>query len=204
MAVSEEEAREHRAYLKHNQELCKLVGVVPRSNYIIDVPFKYIEDELKKYEDAYGLELNPDFQRGHVWTQDQQIKYIEAIVRGTVAPASRIITFNCSDWADNNTNEVIKDMVCIDGLQRLTALRVWMNDEFKIFEELGGVNKDFFDKTSLSFKALSNGLKFAILGMTSKEEILKYYLAFNDGGTVHEPKEIERVKQMLKGLQNEG
>lgn len=205
MAVSEQERKEHVEYLKRNDALCKLVGVVPRSNYIVDVPFKMVEYELKKYEDCYGLELIPDFQRGHIWSQDQQIKYIEATVKGTVAPSSRFITFNCSDWGDNNSDEVIKDMVCIDGLQRLTAVRRWMNDEFTIFNDLFeyGVSKEFFDRTSLSFNSLSNGIKIAILGMQTKEEILKYYLAFNDGGTVHSPEEIARVKQMLKELKNE-
>lgn len=205
MGVTEEEIKAHQEYLKYNDKICKLVGAVPRSNYIVDVPFKMVESELKKYQDCYGLELIPDFQRGHVWTEEQQIKYIEAIVKGTVAASSRIVTFNCSDWGDNNSDEVIKDMVCIDGLQRLTAVRRWMNDEFTIFNDLFeyGVSKEFFDRTSLTFNSLSNGLKFAILGMQTKEEILKYYLAFNDGGTVHSPEEIARVKQMLKDLENE-
>ena len=29
-----------------------------------------------------GLQLNPDFQRGHVWTEDQQVKFLEFILRG--------------------------------------------------------------------------------------------------------------------------
>lgn len=38
----------------------------------------YVENEIKEY----GLEMNPDFQRGHIWTEEQQSKYIEFILKG--------------------------------------------------------------------------------------------------------------------------
>ena len=38
---------------------------------------KFIEDEVSEM----GLQLNPDFQRGHVWTEEQQIAWIEYHLR---------------------------------------------------------------------------------------------------------------------------
>jgi len=38
------------------------------------------------------LQLNPDFQRGHVWIENQQIKYIEYILRG--GKTARVIYLN--------------------------------------------------------------------------------------------------------------
>lgn len=35
-------------------------------NYEIDVPLDFIKRQLKRFEEDYGLELNPDFQRGNV------------------------------------------------------------------------------------------------------------------------------------------
>ena len=29
-----------------------------------------------------GLQLNPEFQRGHVWTEEQQIAWVEYYLRG--------------------------------------------------------------------------------------------------------------------------
>ena len=47
--------------------------LMDKSSYEINVSFKQIERTLKEFEEDYGLELNPDFQRGHVWTEEQQI-----------------------------------------------------------------------------------------------------------------------------------
>ena len=42
-------------------------------NYPIMSLVKYIEEEVK----TMGLQLNPNFQRGHVWTEEQQIAWLE-------------------------------------------------------------------------------------------------------------------------------
>ena len=40
-------------------------------NYPIISLVRYIEEEVE----TMGLQLNPEFQRGHVWTEEQQIAY---------------------------------------------------------------------------------------------------------------------------------
>ena len=47
-------------------------------NYPIISLVKYIEEEVE----TMGLQLNPEFQRGHVWTEEQQIAWIEYHLRG--------------------------------------------------------------------------------------------------------------------------
>lgn len=51
-----------------------------RANYNVDVGFKYFSKTIQEYIDEQGLILNPDFQRGHVWTEEQQEKYIEYVL----------------------------------------------------------------------------------------------------------------------------
>lgn len=36
-----------------------------------------ILDKKGQITNKKGLVLNPDFQRGHVWTEEQQIKFVE-------------------------------------------------------------------------------------------------------------------------------
>ena len=45
-------------------------------NYQVNMPLRYIPDAIKKWQEDewYNLQLNPNFQRGHVWTEEQQIK----------------------------------------------------------------------------------------------------------------------------------
>lgn len=52
--------------------------------YNVDVPFDYIKLHLQRW-DKYGLQLDPDFQRAHVWTEEQQIKFVEYALRGGVS-----------------------------------------------------------------------------------------------------------------------
>lgn len=47
-------------------------------NYPLTSLVEYIEDEIK---DA-GLQLNPEFQRGHVWNEQQQVAWLEYHLRG--------------------------------------------------------------------------------------------------------------------------
>lgn len=42
-----------------------------------------------------SFELNPDFQRGHVWTDSQRTAYAEAFIR----KATGRILFNCPGWS---------------------------------------------------------------------------------------------------------
>ena len=205
--IDKEELIEHQKAVTYSEKICDFIGVVPKSNYGIDVSFNDLEYTLHNYTEMYGLNLIPDFQRGHVWTETHQIRFIEALLQGTVGDNGRLITFNCGDFSPNNrSSETVKDMVCVDGLQRLTSVRRWLNNEFRIFHDRvdGGVDKGFFDRTRLSFKSMTNGLRFQILGLDKKEDVLKYYLEFNDGGVVHSDAEISRVKKMLEELQNGG
>lgn len=43
--------------------------------YHVDIPVSGLDKTINNYKKDYGLELNPDFQRGYVWTKKQQVKY---------------------------------------------------------------------------------------------------------------------------------
>lgn len=51
------------------------------SNYKVNMDIRRIPDWIKENE-GYGLQLNPRFQRGHVWTEQQQIAWLEFFLRG--------------------------------------------------------------------------------------------------------------------------
>ena len=66
--------------------------------YEINIGFSYIEKALEDYVENYKLDLNPDFQRGHVWTEEQQTAYMEFLLKG--GKTSRVIYFNCPYYFD--------------------------------------------------------------------------------------------------------
>lgn len=91
----------------------------------------WIEENIKEY----NLQLNPDFQRGHVWTEEQQIAWLEFFLKG--GKSGNDVYFNDPFWMDWNMNNIkpdtYKDFVCVDGLQRLTSIQRFINNEIKVF-----------------------------------------------------------------------
>lgn len=190
-------------YIKKSKDISLLINAVPECRYGADVAFTDIEWQIERYAQSYGgFDENPDFQRGHVWTEEQQIKFVESLVRGTVGASGRIITLNCPDFQrDQIENSDLKGFVVVDGLQRLTATRRYMNNEFRIFNDCieGGCDYKYFDGSQYNFNSMP-GLRFNVFNYQMKYEVLDYYIAFNDGGTVHSNSEIERIKKMREEL----
>ena len=171
------------------QDIEQFIGI---GTYEVDVMLPYLNDMLKGYEKHYTVTLNPDFQRGHVWTKEQQIKYIEFFLQG--GKSARTIYFNCPAFGgvtgiDIDTNE----LVCVDGLQRMLALLSFTNDSLKVF---GHYYSEYEDKPRDS----TMKIKFNINCLRTKKEVLKWYLQLNTGGTPHSESEINRVQQMLNKL----
>lgn len=158
--------------------------------YEVTVSLAYLETLMEDYIKDYNLELNPDFQRGHVWTEEQQIAYVEFFLRGGVS--ARTIYLNCPYFTDYKVDKYDMDMVCVDGLQRLTALRKFLANELPVF---GHYLNDFEDKKALLRK---ESLRVNVNELKTRKEVLEWYIDFNNGGTVHSREEIDRVKKLLE------
>ncbi len=64
--------------------------------------------------------LDPDFQRAFVWTLEQQSRLIESVLMRIPLPV-----FYFAETKEGET-------IIVDGLQRITTFRRFMNDEFKL------------------------------------------------------------------------
>lgn len=159
-----------------------------RANYQVDYPLSYFEKWLKAEEEEAGLQLNPDFQRGHVWTEAQQIAYIEFLLRG--GKTGRDLYFNCPEFHHKNEVSNYTDYVCVDGLQRITAILRFLHSEIPAF---GTLYKDYED----SLRAVDDTVRIHINDLPTKEEVLRWYLEMNTGGTPHSADEINRVNSLL-------
>ncbi|MDH0436491.1 DUF262 domain-containing protein [Aeromonas caviae] len=184
------------SYEEKNAALDQLIRPLPNPRYTIDASFRYIEHQLNGYEQDWGgLNLEPDFQRGHVWTHEQRVAFIEGIFRGTVGESQRIIQFNVPHWDDeNHGGDLPNEIQIVDGLQRLTTVRMFMAGEIAIF---GGLKASDLDGSKYAVNRPSYRLQFAIHNFANRADLLRYYLAINSGGTPHSTSEIERVKGLL-------
>jgi len=136
---------------------------------------------------SYGskLQIDPDFQRGHVWTEQQQIAWLEFFFRG--GKTGRVIYLNHPGWMRDYDG----DFVLVDGKQRIEALRRFYANEIPIF---GSYFREFTDKSRHS---LIN-IRININTLKTRAEVLKWYIEMNAGGTPHTPEEIEKVRDLLK------
>ena len=159
-------------------------------NYRVDVPWSSVEDQLKSYErDAcvfrQTFEIDPDFQRGHVWDRTKQIRYVEYVLRKGVG--ARDIFFNSPGWMQQ---EVAGGrFVLVDGKQRLEAVRSFLRGEFPA---CGGFYSDFTDR--LPHEA---SFVFRINDLPDDAAVLRWYLDLNSGGVAHSQEELDRVATML-------
>lgn len=198
-----EQIAQRKAYQERSNLLATFINPVPQTDYHTDVELMDIEWRLESYTKNYNLDLNPDFQRGHVWTLDQQIAFIEAVVRNAVNTAGRTITLSCAEMGGNlkPDSDLKNTMLCIDGLQRLTALRDFVAGKFKIFQDnplpeyKGGMALDDFNNSSFSLKRKT--IRIQIFYFQYRRDVLKYYIALNSGGTAHPTSEINRVQALL-------
>lgn len=181
------------------QALYGIVRPMPDAAYTVDWQLSMLEQTLTDIEasmvDTGGVfELNPDFQRGHVWTDAQRTAYVEALIRKTIT--GRIL-FNCPGWTRSHgiAGDIKENTFqCIDGLQRLTAVRKFMAGEITVF---GGMLASDLKGSPFDPYRLNYRLQVGIYEFTSRADLLQFYLDLNNGGTVHAPQEIERVRGLL-------
>lgn len=157
-------------------------------NWECDFTPKDLVDFIEKEIEEQGLNMNPDFQRGHVWTEEQQISFIEFFLRG--GKTGRVIYLNNPKWNNNKNGGTYSDYVCVDGLQRYTAMKRFINNEIKVF---GSYYYEYEDNIRAT-----NTIKLNINDLTSRKEVLQWYLEFNAGGTPHSNSEIQKVKKLLE------
>lgn len=150
-----------------------------------DFPFRFVR-EIDRMIKEDGLQLNPDFQRGHVWTDDQQIAYIEFLLRG--GKTARVIYLNNPNWQIHKSDSYT-DFVCVDGLQRITAIKRFVNDEIPVF---GAYQSEYEDVPSIS-----TSMKINVNDLKTRREVLQWYIDFNAGGTIHTDVEIQKVRMLL-------
>lgn len=176
--------------------LNRIIKPLPNPRHTVDCPFIDLEWMLDGYQKNWGgLNLEPDFQRGHVWTKAQRIAFMEGIFRGTVGENQLRIQFNAPHWEDeHHGGDLPNEIQVVDGLQRLTTVRLFIAGELRIFD---GLQVGDLDESHYSTKKPCYRLLFAMHNFSRRADLLRYYLDINAGGTPHSASEIQRVRALL-------
>jgi hypothetical protein len=150
-----------------------------------DIPLQSLLKTLDKYRLEDNLQIRPDFQRGHEWNVSQQIQFCEFMLkRGLVPP----LLLNHPGWFTCFKGT----MQLVDGLQRLIAIELLMQNKLKVW---GHYLSEFED-----WESWVRGIRITIRihSLQTKAEVLRWYLQVNATGTPHSTEEIDRVKKLLE------
>ncbi|PCJ45264.1 MAG: hypothetical protein COA99_05210 [Moraxellaceae bacterium] len=108
--------------------------------------------------DTNRLELTPDFQRKFVWTHEHQEDFLDTILHGYPFPEIYV----CQ--GDTDTKKLRTSQKVIDGQQRLTTIRNYIENDFK--------------------KELKIVPAFDSLNEEQREDFLNYQIVVRDIGKV--------------------
>lgn len=157
-------------------------------SYRCSVDWSYLKESLGRWQDRKeglaALDLNPEFQRLHVWTDAQKTAYVEYILQG--GTSGREIYFNCNGWQSHYKGP----FVLVDGKQRIDAVLQFLNDNIKAF----GLKCSQFEGR-LPYTASFN---FNVNDLPTMKEVIQWYLEMNTGGTPHTKEEIAKAQALLE------
>ena len=114
---------------------------------------RWVEGVKSRFAETYDFDvylptIGENLQRGIVWTREQQIRFIEEIFdRNTVLPNVVV-----NEVADYDTMEKVSKV--IDGKQRLTAIKLFVEGEFPVFGDV------FYKDVSPMFWSAADRLVF--------------------------------------------
>jgi hypothetical protein len=174
---------------------------MPHAHRAIDLDWCDIEAYLSR-EAEVGFCLTPDYQRGRVWSEAQKIAYVEHVLLGgeTARDVMVVIVGRSEDDYVHGRNGAIslRGYSMLDGLQRVSAVREFIRDEFAVLTSLreGGFNWSQLDRIvqrrDLTFR-------WRTVVVPTQADVLKLYIRLNSGGTPHTAEEIDRVRALLRG-----
>ena len=113
-----------------------------------NIPLTHMLKTISEWEqdEYYQLQLNPNFQRGHVWTEKQQMLFVEFLLRG--GKSARVIYFNKPSWQMTKTvngYDEDKDLAVVsvalsdisdDTMDQIAVATVGSSDDLKVGEQV--------------------------------------------------------------------
>ena len=194
----------NKKYIKENIIIMKYADIpkFPHPNYTVNIEFEYIEEWLAEHnKDIIKLDLDPEFQRGYVWTEEQKVQYMEYVLKGGFS--GRDIYFNCPTWHNLTSAKGFNVLTIIDGKQRLNAVLSFLHNEIKVYGE--------YYKDWISFGQIYGDKRTDKLGhdanfivhihnIPNEIEVVKWYLGMNTGGSIHTKQDINIAKEYLNKL----
>jgi hypothetical protein len=162
----------------------------PQLSYRDSVFIQYMQMSTMSIFTTYynfGLDMEPDYQRGNVWTLDDKVKLIDSIFNNVDIGKFVFIKLPFREGCPSYE--------CLDGKQRVTALVEFNEGRFAYkgmtIHQMCGHDQDHFGDYPISMAHLSP--------MTDKQKY-EYFLKLNMGGKAQDPRHLAYVKGLLESV----
>lgn len=147
----------------------------------------HIESLIHKHY-HFGIDFNPDYQRGYVWTQEDKELLLDSVFKNIDIGKFVFIRLSDSEWMERNFGYEI-----LDGKQRLSTLIEFYENKLayrgKYFNDLSGKDKEVFKNHMVSVAEVNE---------IDKKTVLKYFLMLNRTGKAMDETHLKAVEDMLK------
>ncbi|MFY1595529.1 DUF262 domain-containing protein [Micromonospora sp. WMMD737] len=173
---------------------------------------------LVAYVENGRIDLNPPYQRGDVWTDDQRIALVYSWLTGATVPSITINDRSSTIWTDTDVYDIATTdqgiWAVIDGRQRLTTAVMWMRGEFAVPAswfpaEMVETTEDTDDgpyvrHTGLSLLGQNRGTNRTIVPVgigefASLRAEAEIYLLLNGGGTPQTDADMANAARVAEG-----
>ena len=153
----------------------------------------YVREGRNRSGEPNPMNLNPDYQRGPVWDEHRQRRFIGHCLEGGRQQPMYV-------QRDSTYRDLTEEV--IDGQQRLQAIAAFIYGEIpgEVYHEGRWQElwyRDFSEVDRRSHRLTSR----VVYGDWPREERLRFYLRLNSGGIAHTEEELDRVRALLVGLE---
>jgi len=149
---------------------------------------------ISKYFD-FGIDVNPEYQRGSVWTEEQKILLIDSIYRNINIGSLVLVE---KQWFDDKHNITSEMYEILDGKQRLSAIIDYVSSKFpykgKYYYELSEGTRNTFENQSILLGILVLDKKDNIY---NRKKVIEQFIRLNECGTTMEKSIIDKAKEMI-------
>lgn len=149
-----------------------------------------VESLIRKHY-HFGIDFDPDYQRGYVWTQEDKELLLDSIFKNIDIGKFVFIRLSDFEWMKRNFGYEI-----LDGKQRLSTLIEFYENKLAY---KGKYYNDLSDRDKWAFK--NHIVSVAEVDETDKKTVLKYFLMLNRTGKAMEETHLKVVEDMLKELE---
>lgn len=147
------------------------------------------------YHYLFGVDFNPDYQRGAVWDDEDRQKLLDSLFNGR--DIGRFV------FKELPYTRIEKDRCyyeIVDGKQRMLTLLAYFENRFPYkgvyYNDLSSKDKDWLMNASIGVAEINQN--------ATRAEVLEVFLTLNEGGKPVAKEILDHARELLKGESSNG